>query len=101
MEANSLDSPPPVVHSSNWGLHTPASQRLFALMLFSTLGSLAVLLTTHPPRFRRVHHTAASKKTPHNPTVVVTDFIAGISLLTGLLAFFGTCGWGEGKMGCA
>lgn len=90
-----LDRPPPVVHAShNWGLHTPVSHRLFGLMLCSTLSSLAILLTNHSPRFRRADHASATKKAPHNPMVVVTDCLAVISLLNGLLAFFGMCGDG-------
>lgn len=91
-----LDRPPPVARASNFGLHTPVSHRLFGLMLCSTLGSLVVLLTNHPPRFRRVDRATPAKKAPHNPTVVVTDVMAAISLLNGLLSFFGTCGdWGD------
>lgn len=87
------DSKPPlVVRASNLGLDTPLSHRLLGLMLTSAAVSLAVLLTNHPPlRWlgRGKERDGKKKKAQHNVTILVTDLLACVALLNGLLAFFG------------
>lgn len=88
------DQPPPVVHATNLGLDTPVSHRLLALMLVSVVSGLGVLYTNHSILLRwarRANRNDGGKKASHNPTIVVTDLLAAISLVNGVLAFFGAC----------
>lgn len=99
---NHNDLLPTVEHASNLALDRPASYRLLGLMLASVLVSLAVLFAHHPPfgwtpRLQRGASGGAGgagerkgrKKAPHHLTIAVTDMLAGITLVNGLLAFFG------------
>ena len=74
----------------NWALETPTSYRLLGLVAVSVVASIAVLVTNRaPPGFWRGARDRRSKKALHNLTIIVTDVLAGITLVNGVLAFFG------------
>lgn len=101
-QATEIDTPPAVVHASNLALDTPASRRLLGLMLASVVVSLGILYSHHAPAgwWQRVwlrrrgrsrpEQRGGGKKAPRHLAVVATDTLAGITLVNGLLAFFGT-----------
>lgn len=98
-----LDTRPTVVRASNLALATPVSQRLLGLMLASVAVSLGVLYSHHAPadwlRLLRGRQRGqrpeqqGGKKTQRHLAVVATDTLAAITLVNGLLAFFGACRW--------
>ena len=105
MQTTEIDTPPAVIHASNLALDTPASRRLLGLMLGSVAVSLGVLYTHHAPARwwqrlwlrgprRRAEQRSGGTKTARHLAVAATDTLAGITLVNGLLAFFGT--WAPG-----
>ena len=92
--------PPAVVRGApNWALETPTSHRLLGLLVASVAASLAVLLTNHvSPRWLRGAGDRKGKKALHISTIIVTHVQAVLTLVNGLLAFFGAgfflSGWG-------